>query len=93
MTCLVAFDEKFSCFSPEEMKPNSRSSQLMQAALTANSLVLKLDHSKNVKKARVWPEFEKAMLLMEGYVTIRKFFPHNTFFIMPFPLSLTCVNV
>ena len=70
VTCLVAFDEKFDCFSPDELKSNSRSSRLMDAALTANSLVLDLDHSKNIKKSRSWKKFEKAMLFMEEYVLL-----------------------
>ncbi|XP_034244458.1 cytochrome P450 302a1, mitochondrial-like isoform X2 [Thrips palmi] len=65
LTCLVAFDKKFDCFSTNEMKPDSMSSRLMDAALTTNSLVLTLDNEKNVKKARSWKKFESAMLYME----------------------------
>lgn len=65
VTCLVAFDEKFDCFSSDEMKSDSRSSRLMEAALTTNSLILLLDNENEVKKSKSWPAFSKAMLYME----------------------------
>lgn len=70
VTCLVAFDAKFNCFSSNELNPNSLSSRLMDAALTANSLILNLDHMKDIKKSRHWKKFEEAMLLMEEYVPL-----------------------
>lgn len=65
LTCLVAFDKKFDCFSIKELQSDSMSSRLMDAALTSNSLVLALDNEKNVKNSRSWKKFERAMLYME----------------------------
>lgn len=69
VTCLVAFDEKFDCFSSEEMKDHSQSSRLMEAALISNSLVLLLDHTKNIKQSHKWKTFRDAMLYMERYIS------------------------
>ncbi|KAJ1523528.1 hypothetical protein ONE63_001378 [Megalurothrips usitatus] len=66
LTCLVAFDEKFDCFSAQEMKPDGRSSRLMEAALTANSWVLRLDNQMNIKNSYGYKTFESSMLYMES---------------------------
>ncbi|KAK3907690.1 Cytochrome P450 302a1, mitochondrial [Frankliniella fusca] len=65
LTCLVAFDEKFDCFSPQEMKPDSRSSRLMDAAATINSLGFVYDNVENLRSS-VWPKLEEASLFLEG---------------------------
>ncbi|KAG5306600.1 CP302 protein, partial [Acromyrmex insinuator] len=44
LICLVAFDVKMGSLSEEEKHPHSRSSRLVEAALTTNSAILKLDN-------------------------------------------------
>ncbi|XP_034943808.1 cytochrome P450 302a1, mitochondrial [Chelonus insularis] len=56
ITCLVAFDATIDSFSPEEMQENSRSSRLIDAALTSNSVILKLDNGP-----QLWRFFETPM--------------------------------
>ncbi|KAK0174866.1 hypothetical protein PV327_010587 [Microctonus hyperodae] len=44
LTCLVAFDVSMNSFSHEEIQKNSKSSKLIEAALTSNSVILRLDN-------------------------------------------------
>ncbi|XP_012282602.1 cytochrome P450 302a1, mitochondrial [Orussus abietinus] len=53
LTSLVAFDVKMKSFSKEEMQRNSRSSRLIDAALTTNTAILKLDNG-----LRLWRFFD-----------------------------------
>lgn len=53
VTSLVSFDAQMNCFSEEEMKKDSVSSKLIQAALTANSVMLKLDNGP-----QLWQYFD-----------------------------------
>ncbi|KAE8746854.1 Cytochrome P450 CYP302 [Frankliniella occidentalis] len=64
LTCLVAFDEKFDCFSPEEKRSDSRSSRLMEAASTINSLGFVYDNVESLRLS-IWPKLEDASLFME----------------------------
>ncbi|XP_071640318.1 cytochrome P450 302a1, mitochondrial [Temnothorax longispinosus] len=53
LTCLVAFDVKMRSLSEEEKHPHSRSSRLIEAAFTTNSVILKLDNGP-----MIWRFFE-----------------------------------
>lgn len=53
LICLVALDLRMNSFSKRELKPNSRSSKLMKAALTTNSCILKTDNGP-----QLWRKFE-----------------------------------
>lgn len=53
LTCLMTFDERLNAFSENERRPESRSSRLMAAAETTNSLILPLDQG-----FQLWRLFE-----------------------------------
>ncbi|KAI7815504.1 cytochrome p450 [Rhyzopertha dominica] len=53
LTCVAALDLRLNSFSRDELRPSSRSSKLMQAALTTNSCVLKTDNGP-----QLWRKFE-----------------------------------
>ncbi|CAL7949211.1 unnamed protein product [Xylocopa violacea] len=53
LTCLVVFDVRLNSFSKEERRENSRSSKLIEAAFTTNSVILKLDNG-----LQLWHFFE-----------------------------------
>lgn len=53
MTCLVVFDMSMDSFSKQEMKENSTTSNLINAALNSNSTILALDNGP-----RLWRFFD-----------------------------------
>lgn len=53
VTCLAALDMRLDSFSKLELKPNSRSSRLVESALTTNSCILKTDNGP-----QLWKKFE-----------------------------------
>uniref|UniRef100_A0A0K8VUU1 Cytochrome P450 302a1, mitochondrial n=1 Tax=Bactrocera latifrons TaxID=174628 RepID=A0A0K8VUU1_BACLA len=53
VTCLMTFDERLNGFSPDEQLPNSRSTKLMRAAETTNSIILPTDQG-----LQLWRHFE-----------------------------------
>lgn len=53
MTCLVVFDVRLNSFSKEERCENSKSSKLIKAAFTTNSVMLRLDNG-----LQLWRFFE-----------------------------------
>ncbi|KAB0797767.1 hypothetical protein PPYR_08760 [Photinus pyralis] len=53
LTCFVTLDLRLNSFSKDELKPYSRSSRLMEAALTTNSCILKTDNGP-----QLWRKFE-----------------------------------
>ncbi|XP_060823545.1 cytochrome P450 302a1, mitochondrial isoform X1 [Bombus pascuorum] len=53
LTCLVVFDVRLNSFSKEERCENSKSSKLINAAFTTNSVMLKLDNG-----LQLWRYFE-----------------------------------
>ncbi|XP_011500081.1 PREDICTED: cytochrome P450 302a1, mitochondrial [Ceratosolen solmsi marchali] len=53
LTCLVAFDLKINTFSEHEIRGNSMSSKLIDAAFTTNSAILRLDNGP-----RLWRFFD-----------------------------------
>ncbi|XP_050336821.1 cytochrome P450 302a1, mitochondrial [Bactrocera neohumeralis] len=53
LTCLMTFDERLNGFSPDEQLPNSRSTKLMRAAETTNSIILPTDQG-----LQLWRHFE-----------------------------------
>ncbi|KAK2588152.1 hypothetical protein KPH14_004202 [Odynerus spinipes] len=67
LTCLTVFDVRMNSFSEEERKQDSRSSKLIEAALTTNSAILKLDNGP-----RLWRFFEtplyKKMCRAQNYM-------------------------
>ncbi|XP_014221136.1 cytochrome P450 302a1, mitochondrial [Trichogramma pretiosum] len=59
LTCRVAFDLKVNCFSDEEMRPDSMSSRLINAALTTNSVILTLDNGPRLWRYFNTPKYRK----------------------------------
>ncbi|XP_074102939.1 cytochrome P450 302a1, mitochondrial [Cotesia typhae] len=59
LTCLVAFDVSMNSFSAAEMQVDSRSSKLIDAALTTNSAILKLDNGIQLWKYFKTPLYKK----------------------------------
>ncbi|KAL1463354.1 hypothetical protein WDU94_015112 [Cyamophila willieti] len=53
LMCLVAFEERLDSFSAAQIKPDSLSSKLIDAAMTANSCILKTDNGP-----QLWRKFE-----------------------------------
>ncbi|KAF5298333.1 hypothetical protein FQR65_LT01111 [Abscondita terminalis] len=53
LICFVALDMRMNSFTKRELKSHSRSSQLMKAALTTNSCILKTDNGP-----QLWRKFE-----------------------------------
>ncbi|GJQ70311.1 putative cytochrome p450 [Trypoxylus dichotomus] len=53
LTCMVAFDLRLDCFSKRELKPSSRTSKLIEAALVTNSCILKTDNGP-----QLWRKFD-----------------------------------
>ncbi|KAK5647028.1 hypothetical protein RI129_005492 [Pyrocoelia pectoralis] len=53
LTCFVTLDLRLNSFTKEELKQQSRSSKLMQAALMTNSCILKTDNGP-----QLWRKFE-----------------------------------
>lgn len=59
LTCLMAFDLRLNSFSSDELEPNSRSSNLMKAALSTNSCILKTDNGPQIWKNINTPLYRK----------------------------------
>ncbi|XP_008552208.1 cytochrome P450 302a1, mitochondrial isoform X2 [Microplitis demolitor] len=59
LTCLVAFDVSMNSFSDAEMREDSRSSKLIDAALTSNSAILKLDNGLQLWRYVNTPLYKK----------------------------------
>lgn len=67
LTVLVAFGKNVNCFSSKEIKPDSMSSHIMQAIVTANRMIGFLENDTNPQDNHfLWKRFEKAMLHLEG---------------------------
>lgn len=50
MTCLIVFDERLNGFAKSELKENSTSSKLLQAAFDTNSSILGTDNGPQLWK-------------------------------------------
>ncbi|XP_031849352.1 cytochrome P450 302a1, mitochondrial [Nomia melanderi] len=59
LTCLVVFDVKLNSFSEEERHKYSRSSKLIEAAVTTNNAILKLDNGLQLWKFFETPLYRK----------------------------------
>ncbi|XP_017786799.1 PREDICTED: cytochrome P450 302a1, mitochondrial [Nicrophorus vespilloides] len=59
LTCLATLDIRLDSFSYQELKSNSRSSKLMQAALNTNKCVLKTDNGLQIWKKIDTPLYRK----------------------------------
>lgn len=59
LTCLMAFDLRLNSFSEDELRPYSRSSRLMKAALDTNSCILKTDNGPQLWKKINTPLYRK----------------------------------
>ena len=55
----MTFDLKLDCFSEEEMKPDSMSSKLINAAFTTNSVTLPLDNGLRLWRFFNTPKYRK----------------------------------
>lgn len=64
LTCLIAFDEEFDSFSNQQLKYDSRSSQLIEAAFTANQTGFMMDRVGF--QTRLWKRFSEASLFIES---------------------------
>lgn len=68
MICVAVFDLRLDSFSKRELKPSSRSTKLMQAALATNSCILKTDNGPQLWRkfdTPIYRKFKKAQQYME----------------------------
>ncbi|XP_025833891.1 cytochrome P450 302a1, mitochondrial-like [Agrilus planipennis] len=68
LTCMTALDIRLNSFSKEELKANSKSTKLMEAALASNSCILKTDNGPQLWRrfnTPLYRKFTKAQEYME----------------------------
>ncbi|XP_046665557.1 cytochrome P450 302a1, mitochondrial isoform X2 [Homalodisca vitripennis] len=68
LTCMIAFSTRLQCFSEAEQDPNSITSQLMQAAFSVTSCVLKTDNGLQLWRywrTPMYRKLEKSVKIIE----------------------------